>query len=84
LGPVSVAIEADQDVYQSYTGGVISKGCGTNTDHGVLIVGYGKGFWIVKNSWGADWGENGFVRIADKAGEGWCGINTDNAWAITN
>jgi len=72
-------------VYQSYTGGIISSAdCGTETDHGVLIVGYGKGYWIVKNSWGADWGLDGFVHIADKTGEGVCGINTDNAWATTN
>jgi len=84
-GPVTVAIEADQTVYQSYTGGIISSSsCGTSTDHGVLVVGYGEGYWIVKNSWGPSWGEKGFVRIADKAGAGVCGINTDPAWATTN
>merc|ERR1711862_205222 len=39
--PVSIAIEADQNIFQHYTGGVITDSCGTNTDHGVLLVGYG-------------------------------------------
>ena len=51
-----------------YTGGIItSEACGTTLDHGVLVVGYGVDddtkYWIVKNSWSASWGENGYVRI---------------------
>lgn len=81
-GPVSVAIEADKVVFQMYTGGVInSASCGTNLDHGVLVVGYGSDtkdgdYWILKNSWGTSWGESGFFRIAksDKNGAGICGL----------
>jgi len=83
-GPVSIAIEADQTAFQYYNGGIISSGCGANTDHGVLAVGYGNGYWIVKNSWGPNWGEKGYVRIADQAGAGVCGINTGAQYATTN
>ena len=79
-GPVSVAIEADQPVFHQYTGGVITgTSCGTSLDHGVLAVGYGTDatagdFYIVKNSWTAAWGEQGYVRIGVAAGKGVCGI----------
>jgi len=66
--PVSVAIEADKSVFQHYTQGLVtSSACGTALDHGVLAVGYGvdgsNKYWKVKNSWGAQWGESGYVRI---------------------
>ena len=73
-GPVSVAIEADQFVFQGYSGGVITHGCGKNLDHGVLAVGYGgegeSEYFLVKNSWGASWGDSGYVKIAPSQ----CGI----------
>jgi C1A family cysteine protease len=85
--PVSVAIEADTDVFQSYTSGIISSSaCGTNLDHGVLVVGYGtengKDYWILKNSWGSDWGEKGFFRIlkTTKTGPGICGLQSEPSY----
>jgi C1A family cysteine protease len=82
-GPVAVAIEADSIVFQLYFGGVIkSSWCGTNLDHGVLVVGYGTesgtDYWILKNSWGGSWGEKGYFRILRGGdGPGICGIQMD-------
>jgi C1A family cysteine protease len=80
MGPVSVAIQANQPAFQGYTGGIITAECGTNLDHGVLAVGYGIDngveFYLVKNSWGPDWGEAGYVRIGIEAGAGVCGIQS--------
>jgi C1A family cysteine protease len=80
-GPVAVAIEADQMAFQFYNGGVIGKSahCGTQLDHGVLAVGWnktatGQEYYIVKNSWGANWGSKGYVHLEIADGAGVCGI----------
>ncbi|KAG4205571.1 hypothetical protein ERO13_A04G111600v2 [Gossypium hirsutum] len=79
--PLSVAIEASGRDFQFYSGGVFNGPCGAELDHGVAAVGYGttKGsdYIIVKNSWGAKWGEKGFIRMKRNTGkaEGLCGIN---------
>jgi len=75
--PVSVAVEADKAVFQHYTSGVITgSACGTSLDHGVLAVGYGADYYIVKNSWGAAWGDKGYLKIGVEAGAGVCGIQS--------
>jgi C1A family cysteine protease len=74
--PVSVAIQADQSVFQQYTGGVISSGCGSSLDHGVLAVGYDGNTIKVKNSWGASWGVDGYVSIDASQ----CGITTSASY----
>jgi C1A family cysteine protease len=83
--PVAIAIEADTKYFQSYSSGILdSSECGTQLDHGVLIVGYGedagKKYWLVKNSWSASWGDNGYIKIARSEStndEGICGIAMD-------
>lgn len=90
ITPVSVSIEADTRVFQFYSGGILdSTSCGTQLDHGVLAVGYGseqgQDYWIVKNSWGEDWGEEGYVRIAKSSSTdttGICGIAMDASFIV--
>ena len=78
---VSVAIQADTTTFQSYKSGVItSSACGTNIDHAVAAVGYGTdpsagGYYLVRNSWGTSWGDQGYVKIGQASGAGICGIN---------
>lgn len=66
--PVSIAIEASTRYFQSYSGGILdSAECETQLDHAVEIIGYGTDngvdYWTVRNSWGPNWGENGYVRL---------------------
>jgi len=74
--PMSVCVDAQ--LWQTYTGGVItaSSGCGTQIDHAVQATGYNAegNYWIVRNSWGETWGENGFVWV--EYGANVCGITT--------
>jgi hypothetical protein len=58
--PISVGVDANN--WNSYKGGVFN-GCGSNLNHGVLLVGIRNDFWKVKNSWGPNWGENGYIRL---------------------
>jgi C1A family cysteine protease len=83
--PVAVAIEADTRYFQSYSGGILdSASCGTSLDHAVEIIGYGTengiDYWNVRNSWGASWGESGYVRIKRSSSTndaGICGISIE-------
>jgi len=77
VGPVSVAIQANSYEFQHYKMGVFdSNKCGVQPDHGVLAVGYTDNAWIVKNSWGKYWGDEGYIYLAMNTSnkEGECGI----------
>ncbi|CAD7704537.1 unnamed protein product [Ostreobium quekettii] len=78
--PVSIAIHSGDSSFMLYGGGIYDEPCGVDLDHGVLVVGYNvsgeEGYWIVKNSWGTDWGEAGYIRLATglNNGQGQCGM----------
>ena len=86
--PVSVAIEADQPAFQFYKSGIFNKACGTKLDHGVLAVGYGEEngqkYWIVKNSWGDVWGDDGYIKMARDvtSPHGQCGIAMQPSYPV--
>jgi C1A family cysteine protease len=95
--PVSVAIEADQSSFQLYKSGVFTGSCGTNLDHGVLLVGYGTmnglDYYTMKNSWSAEsWGDQGYMymgRGVDPAtgklynqGKGQCGVLSQGVYPV--
>ena len=86
--PVSVAIDAGSRSFQFYSSGVFSERCGTELNHGVTVVGYGakdgEKYWLVKNSWGTDWGESGYVKIHRGSGEGrgTCGIAMEASYPV--
>ncbi|KAL0849602.1 hypothetical protein ABMA28_013861 [Loxostege sticticalis] len=67
VGPLSIALAASS--WNHYTGGIYDASmCDQNIDHAVLLVGYGtengKPYWTIKNSWGSQWGESGYIRIS--------------------
>ncbi|XP_060967233.1 vignain isoform X3 [Cannabis sativa] len=87
--PISVAIDAGSSDFQFYSEGVFNGSCGTELNHGVAVVGYGTTldgtkFWTVRNSWGPEWGEKGYIRmqrnISEK--EGLCGIAMEASYPI--
>ncbi|XP_059657329.1 senescence-specific cysteine protease SAG39-like [Cornus florida] len=85
--PISVAIDASGSDFQFYSSGVFTGDCGTELDHGVTAVGYGTSddgtkYWLVKNSWGTSWGDNGYIMMERDiaAKEGICGIAMESSY----
>lgn len=86
--PVSIAIEAGGRDFQHYKSGIFTGRCGTAVDHGVVAVGYGtengKDYWIVRNSWGANWGESGYLKMQRNvaSSSGLCGLAIEPSYAV--
>ncbi|KAG4967377.1 hypothetical protein JHK87_033028 [Glycine soja] len=87
--PVSVLVDSSDYDFRFYSSGVLSGSCGTTFDHAVTVVGYGVSddgikYWLIKNSWGVYWGEQGYIRIKRDvaAKEGMCGIAMQASYPI--
>jgi len=74
--PIAIALDANNVYFRFYKEGVIDvpKRNDTQLNHAVVLVGYDYDehgmYWIIQNSWGKDWGENGFCKIRVREGEG--------------
>ncbi|KAL1131620.1 hypothetical protein AAG570_011234 [Ranatra chinensis] len=79
IGPIAVGVDGNHPDFQFYYGGIYSNPYCLSymPNHAMQVVGYGiengVDYWIVKNSWGANWGEGGYVRMARNANNN-CGI----------
>jgi len=80
-GPLSICCDAEP--WQNYNGGIMTADeCGDSIDHAIQLTGYSPsqgGYWIVRNSWGEDWGEDGFIWL--QYGQDTCGITTEVTYA---
>lgn len=79
--PLAVSVDASGHAFQYYKKGILDNAnCGTDLDHAVLVVGYGTDvdsgldYWTIKNSWGWYWGDNGYIKLAVRDGDGTCGV----------
>ncbi|CAF2045487.1 probable cysteine protease RDL4 [Brassica rapa] len=88
--PITAIIDSSSREFQLYKSGVFDGTCGTNLNHGVVVVGYGnedgRDYWIVRNSWGNTWGEAGYMKMARNIvnPRGLCGIAMRASYPLKN
>jgi len=83
LHKMPLSICADAEPWQDYSGGILTAAeCGSSIDHAIQLTGYNPtqgGYWIVRNSWGANWGISGFIWL--QYGQDTCGITSYTNYA---
>jgi C1A family cysteine protease len=77
---VTVAVCASGSQWQSYKSGIMDFACAKSLNHAILAVGYASNYYIVRNSWGASWGQGGYVMMV--RGKNLCGIGQEPSYAI--
>ncbi|XP_042079906.1 cathepsin S [Haplochromis burtoni] len=86
IGPISVGIDARRPTFILYRSGVYNDpSCTQNVNHAVLAVGYGtlngQDYWLIKNSWGTSFGDQGYIRMARNQNDQ-CGIALDACYPV--
>lgn len=88
IGPISVAMDAKHSSFHHYREGVYTEEecSSTRLTHAVLVVGYGtdeqnQDYWLIKNSWGETWGDQGYFKIARNK-ENMCGIASKGSYPL--
>jgi len=87
-GPVAVSINANDPNFGKMGKGVYSgsSSCSGSSNHAVVVCGYGndaatgKNYWMVKNSWGKDWGDNGYIKF--EMGKNVCNIESQATYPL--
>lgn len=79
MRPVTVAVDASY--WKPYASGIF-KNCSSNLNHAVLLVGVNASMWKIKNSWGTNWGEKGYIRLDATNGANTCGIAFNACYPI--
>ncbi|XP_017489756.1 PREDICTED: cysteine proteinase 3-like [Rhagoletis zephyria] len=84
MGPLYVVVDGRPELFRNYRSGVVdeSEGCsnGGQVNHAVLLVGYTEDAWLLRDSYGRRWGEEGYFRLA--RGRNVCGVNSEIAWPL--
>lgn len=84
--PLSSYVHGSYSTFNRYRGGIYDDTkCGEYLDHAITIVGWGNQpteYWLIRNSWGTSWGEQGYMRMWITGGNGICGVQKQPEYPI--